>query len=73
MKPFVWKMRENGMDLLILEKRLPRDLAKIVMSYLKFTVVPWDAFDLWYPEYNLDGDYGHLPQVETGLPMMPLF
>ena len=66
-------MRDLGMDLLILEKRLPRDLAKLVMSFLKFEVLPWDAFDLWYPERSLDGDYGHLPMVETGLPMCPLF
>jgi len=57
---------------LTLKEQLPRDLANLVLSFLKFPVVPWDAFDMWVPEFDLAGNYGHVPMVDTGLPMCPI-
>jgi len=68
MQPFTFQLRALQIEL-ALKAQLPRDLANLVLSFLKNPVVPWDAFDMWVPEYDAAGNYGHVPQVDTGLPM----
>ena len=58
---------------LLMREALPRELADLVMSFLKEDLHPWD--DTWdlVPEYDADGNYGGFPmcptEVSTNLPM----
>jgi hypothetical protein len=45
----------------VLTDRLPKDLANLVIDYLRYPVEPWDAYDLWVPEYDSQGSYGAFP------------
>ena len=53
----------------VLKEKVPKDLALLILSFLKHEVVPWDSFDLWIPEYDRDGNYAYLPMCQVDLPM----
>ena len=61
------KMRFFEVEMLIHEK-LPKDLAKIIIGYLQYPAMPWDAYDMWVPEYDTNGNYGHVPMCPVDLP-----
>ena len=54
---------------LLLKERVGKDLAGLIIEFCKNAVAPWDAYDLWVPEYNSVGMYGQLPMCPVELPM----
>ena len=60
-------MRFLEVELLVLEL-LPKDLTKIVIGYLQYPAEPWNLYDDWVPEYDADGNYGHVPMCPIELP-----
>ncbi len=68
-------LKKNGQiynpnaDLRNLKEKVPKDLALLILSFLKHEVVPWDSFDLWVPEFDRDGNYAYLPMCPIDLPM----
>ena len=61
------KMRFLEVELLIREK-LPKDLANIIIGYLQYPAEPWNTYDMWVPEYDDNGNYGHVPMCPIELP-----
>jgi hypothetical protein len=53
---------------LLLREKLPRVLADLVIAFAT-TPAPWDPYDLWVPEYDSNGDYGHVPMCPVELPL----
>ena len=54
---------------LLLREKLPRVLADLVIAFASTPVAPWDPYDLWVPEYDENGDYGHVPMCPVELPL----
>ena len=54
---------------LLLKERVNKDLARLIIQFCKYTFDPWDAYDLWVPEYNSTGMYGQLPMCPIELPI----
>ena len=56
----------------ILVQFFPLDIAKIIVGMAHDEFFPaWDPYGLWtpVPEYDRDGAYGYVPQVNTCLPL----
>ena len=62
-------MRFFEVEMLVAD-RLPKDLANLVMDFLRYPVEPWDAYDMWVPcpEYDSNGNYGSYPSCPIELP-----
>jgi len=57
----------------ILVLHVPTCLAKIIVDMARDAFLPpWDPYGSWAhatPEYDCEGSYGHLPMVDTYLPL----
>ena len=54
---------------MLIKEAFPPGLGELVMSFLREPYVPWDSYDLWVPEYDQNGHYGHVPMSPIDLPM----
>ena len=62
------QMRFFEIQMLIREK-FPAGVRELILSFLKEPVVPWEPHDHWIPEYDNQGNYGHVPMCPIDLPM----
>ena len=60
-------MRFFEVELLVREK-FPPGVRELILSFLEEPVTPWDPTDLWVPEFDSSGLYGHVPMCPIELP-----
>ena len=68
--PIPFKKME-ALKLCAVKEFFPYDLASLICDFAKPAPAPYDSWEPWdpIPEYDIHGNYGHLPMCPVGAPV----